>query len=111
MALAFDEYTESVLPLARYPNVGKNLTYPVLGLCGEAGEVAEKVKKQIRDREGVIDAKFIEDVIKELGDVLWYVAAVASEVGVTLEGVAKMNMVKLHDRAARGKLQGNGDSR
>jgi NTP pyrophosphatase (non-canonical NTP hydrolase) len=102
----FEEYEERALALAIYPDQGKNLVYPALGLAGEAGEVADKVKKEIRDH--------IEDtpgLIRELGDVLWYVTACARELGVTLEDVAIGNLRKLEDRATRGTLGGNGDAR
>jgi NTP pyrophosphatase (non-canonical NTP hydrolase) len=96
---------------ARYPDVGNNLIYPTLGLTGEAGEVADKVKKLIRDRGGVVDQQFTEDVALELGDVLWYVAQLATELGLTLEQVASANLGKLKSRSQRGTLQGEGDHR
>mgnify|MGYP002015964290 FL=1 len=96
---------------ARYPDAGNNLIYPTLGLTGEAGEVADKVKKLIRDRGGVVDEGFVEDVALELGDVLWYVAQLATELGLSLEDVASANLRKLRSRADRGTLQGDGDHR
>lgn len=96
---------------AIYPNRGKNIIYPTLGLSGEAGEVAEKVKKIIRDHKGVVTPEFKQEIVKELGDVLWYVAALSSELGVTMEEVAKLNMVKLLSRKKRGVISGNGDNR
>lgn len=96
---------------AIYPNKGNNLIYPVLGLCGEAGEVAEKVKKQIRDHEGEVDQTFREAIRKELGDVLWYVAAITTELGMDLSWVAEENIEKLRSRGARGTLHGSGDNR
>lgn len=119
----FQEYSDSVLSLARYPNVGSNLIYPVLGLAGEAGEAAEKVKKLWRDHGEVSDpmrgkiavAEEIialrEGLIKELGDCLWYVAATAKELGIDLEEIARKNIEKLHGRRERGTLAGSGDSR
>jgi NTP pyrophosphatase (non-canonical NTP hydrolase) len=102
----FEEYEERALALAIYPDQGNNLVYPALGLAGEAGEVADKVKKVIRDR-----IEDTEGLIRELGDVLWYVTACARELGVTLEDVAIGNLRKLEDRATRGTLGGNGDAR
>jgi len=96
---------------AMYPNKGDNLTYPVLGLCGEAGEVAEKLKKMYRDDDGQLTPERREGLIGELGDVLWYVAAVASELNVTLSDVAQGNMDKLYSRRDRGVLSGDGDDR
>ena len=83
--------------------------YPTLGLAGEAGEVAEKVKKIIRDNKNIVDER--EDIAKELGDVLWYVAAVARDIGFKLEAIAEMNIEKLESRKERGVIQGNGDNR
>jgi NTP pyrophosphatase (non-canonical NTP hydrolase) len=79
----------------------------VLGLVGEAGEVAEKIKKQLRDDTEVAS----EEIQRELGDVLFYVAALSNLYGSNLEAVAKMNLDKLNDRQKRGVLKGEGDSR
>ena len=81
------------------------------GLTGEAGEVADKVKKVIRDRGGVFDADTREAIKLELGDVLWYVAQLASELGYDLNEVADANLQKLSSRAARGRIGGSGDQR
>ena len=78
-----------------------------LGLVGEAGEVAEKIKKVIRDQSRFTQ----EDILKELGDVLFYTAALANFYGGTLQRVAEMNMEKLDKRQREGKLQGSGDNR
>jgi NTP pyrophosphatase (non-canonical NTP hydrolase) len=85
--------------------------YPALGLTNEAGEVAGKIKKIFRDKGGVIgDAE--RDALKaELGDVLWYVAQVATELGLSLDEVAQHNLDKLLSRQARGTIQGDGDTR
>jgi NTP pyrophosphatase (non-canonical NTP hydrolase) len=91
--------------------VGRNPIYPTLGLTGEAGEVADKVKKVIRDRGGVFDADTREAIKLELGDVLWYVAQLASELGYDLNEVADANLQKLSSRAARGRIGGSGDQR
>jgi NTP pyrophosphatase (non-canonical NTP hydrolase) len=96
---------------ARYPGAGSNPIYPTLGLCGEAGEVADKVKKVIRDRGGNFSPEVIEALKLELGDVLWYVAQLASELGLELEQVAQANLDKLASRAARNVIAGDGDHR
>lgn len=83
----------------------------VLGLVGEAGETADKVKKVLRDKEGKIDEHDKLEITKELGDVLWYVASVARYMNVPLEEVAKLNLEKLEDRYKRKQLHGKGDNR
>ena len=100
----FDEYQKFPRSTAIYPDECK-VVYPALGLCGEAGEVAEKVKKNIRD------GKSLDGVGLELGDVLWYISALADDLGVTLEEVAKTNIEKLQSRMERNKIKGDGDNR
>jgi NTP pyrophosphatase (non-canonical NTP hydrolase) len=104
------EYQSRTSQTAIYPP-GSRLVYPVLGLVGEAGELAGKVKKVIRDDNGVIDEEKRLAMIDELGDVLWYVAAVARDLNVCLSLVAARNLQKLEDRKNRGVLQGSGDNR
>ena len=101
----FKEYQNKAVSFAIYPATHKVL-YPTLGLCGEAGEVAEKVKKQIRD--GVFHR---HEVAKELGDVLWYLANICNDIGYSLEEVADLNLEKLSSRKKRGALKGSGDNR
>ena len=103
--MRFNEYQEEASKTAIYPEQYK-IVYPALGLAGEAGEVAEKVKKHIRD--GVLN---VDDLKKELGDVLWYLAAIASDLGLNLDEVAEANLQKLRSRQARGVISGNGDNR
>lgn len=103
--MTFNDYQAAAKKTAIYPEQHR-VIYPALGLAGEAGEVAEKVKKWIRD--GNLDPDAVK---KELGDVLWYVAAVASDLGLTLDDVASANVQKLESRAARGTLGGSGDNR
>jgi len=87
------------------------IIYPTLGLTGEAGEVADKVKKVIRDKEGVFTSETREAIAYEMGDVLWYLAELAHDLGYTLEQVALMNLEKLKSRQKRDKIHGSGDER
>ena len=109
--MLLNDYQLESRSTALYPDAGNNLIYPTLGLTGEAGEVADKVKKLIRDHNGVVDQRFTDDVALELGDVLWYVAQLATELGLSLEDVASANLSKLQSRSQRGTLQGEGDHR
>lgn len=104
------EYQEIINKTAVFPkNIG--LTYCTLGLCGESGEVAEKVKKLYRDHNGEITEEFKQAVKKEIGDVLWYITALSSELGFTLEEVMEANYNKLMARRATNTLHGDGDNR
>ena len=109
--MEFDFYQQRTGETAVYPNVGSNFIYTTLGLSGEAGEVAEKVKKIVRDRGGVPTEEDREAIAKELGDVLWYVAQLCSELGLSMDDVALGNLAKLASRQQRGVLQGSGDNR
>lgn len=111
MAMTFEEYAKKAHVSARYPDQGKNIFYPTLGLTGEAGEVADKVKKVMRDDAGVLTPERREAIIKELGDVLWYCAALADELGTTLEDVARGNIAKLAARMEHNTVHGSGDDR
>ena len=106
-----NQYQKLARKTARYPNVGNNPIYPTLGLTGEAGEVADKVKKVLRDRNGDFDPEVCNEIMRELGDVLWYVAQLSSELGFDLEHVAQTNIDKLSDRAKRNTISGDGDHR
>ena len=107
----FDLYQDAAENTAVYPDKGDNLYYPTLGLAGEAGEVCEKIKKVMRDQKGHFTEQNVEEIAKELGDVLWYVAAIATELNMSLAAIAEDNMVKLQDRQDRGVLKGSGDNR
>lgn len=110
--LSFDDFEKGAGSTATYPDRGTGaLTYPVLGLNGEAGEVAEKLKKIIRDHGGEIDDAQRDALIKELGDVLWYVAACCHELDVPMQEVAQRNLEKLASRKERGVISGTGDER
>ncbi len=106
-----NDYQKRARATAIYPDQGENLVYPTLGLAGEAGEVAEKVKKLIRDHGGQLTPDYAAEIKKELGDVLWYAAQLATELGVTLEDVAQTNLDKLASRHQRDNIHGNGDNR
>ena len=105
------EYQERSRRTAVYPNAGTNLAYPTLGLCGEAGEVAEKIKKAMRDDGGILTDARREALASELGDVLWYLAQVSTEAGLDLDELAEANLAKLLSRQERNVLQGSGDDR
>ena len=111
--LSFDDYQRLAGRTAVYPGRDGDgiAAYPALGLAGEAGEVCEKVKKAIRDDGGRIDDERREALEKELGDVLWYVAALCTELDLSMEEVARANVEKLTSRQQRGVLKGDGDSR
>ncbi len=104
------EYQRQSRRTAEYPREAW-LAYPALGLAGEAGEVAEHAKKAIRDDEGKVSDERKAAMSKELGDVLWYVAQLASELGLSLDDIAEQNLEKLFSRQARGVLSGSGDDR
>ena len=112
--LTLNEYQAMALETAIYPEEFK-VIYPTRGITGEAGEVSDKIKKLIRDkgyRGGLIeDAKDKEDIALELGDVLWYVATLAHDIGFTLGQVAMLNCFKLQKRKEQNKLGGSGDHR
>ena len=109
--MELSEYQKRSRVTAVYPNAGANLTYPALGLCGEAGEAAEKVKKAIRDDGGELTPERRAALGAELGDVLWYVAQLATEAGLDLDSLAQENLHKLLSRQDRNVLQGSGDTR
>ena len=107
----FEAYQLKARETALYPNFGSNIIYPTLGLVGEAGEVAEKVKKVLRDKEGIFDESSKESIKKELGDVLWYISNLCSEFNFSLDDIAELNLEKLKKRASQGKISGSGDDR
>lgn len=109
--LTFDEYQRRARETAVYPDIGNNFVYPSLGVAGEAGEIIEKVKKVLRDKEGELDEASIQEIMIEMGDELWYLANLAEELGVSLDEIAERNLQKLSSRQKRAKLQGSGDDR
>jgi NTP pyrophosphatase (non-canonical NTP hydrolase) len=107
----FSDYQTKARATAKYPAIGHGVIYPTLGLTNEAGEVAGKIKKIFRDKEGIFGDAEREALKAELGDVLWYIAQVCTELELSLDDVAEANIAKLLDRQARGKIQGDGDNR
>jgi NTP pyrophosphatase (non-canonical NTP hydrolase) len=108
----FEEYQKQALTtVITSADEFKDTLHWVLGINGEAGEVAEKVKKIIRDKNGVISDEDKRELAKELGDVLWYLAVFAYQLGFSFEEVAKMNLEKLSSRKERDMLKGSGDNR
>lgn len=110
--MTLDEYQKEALVTAlTADDKFKDLLHWVLGIGGEAGEITEKMKKIIRDKDGVLDDEDREAFIKELGDVLWYLAVLADHLGYTFEEVGKRNIQKLRSRQSRDVLRGSGDER
>lgn len=119
----FNEYQEKAHTFAIYPGhdyidpedgyriYATDIIYPALALTEEAGEVAGKIAKAERDAGGLINAHRILELKKELGDVLWQVAELATRLGLSLESIANENITKLEHRKRDGKLTGSGDSR
>ena len=108
--MTFNEYQEAAGKTSVYPRELR-MVYPLIGLAGETGEVAEKVKKTIRDNDGVFDEDEKLEIAKELGDVLWYVSAIAGDMGYRLDDIARLNLEKIQSRDERDMLHGNGDTR
>lgn len=109
----FREYQLRATETAVYPGQGsvQGLAYTALGLVGEAGEVANKVKKVLRDHGSDVPPDVRQALLDEAGDVLWYLTQLCTELDADLGTVAGLNVAKLASRAARGRLQGNGDDR
>jgi len=111
--MTFEEYQEAAAKTATYPHRNATLgwVYPATGLAEEAGEVAGKFAKVVRDDNWVITPGKKREIIKELGDVLWMVSAICDELNVSMAYVADLNIEKLTDRAKRGVIGGSGDNR
>lgn len=108
MKLTFNNYQKVARKTAIYKD---GIFYPALGLCGESGEVAEKIKKIYRDNDGIISEYNKEQIVKEMGDVLWYIANLATDLNVPLEDVAKKNLEKIQTRQQKNLIHGDGDNR
>ncbi len=108
--MTFNDYQAAAAKTAIYPKEN-SIAYLGLGLTGEAGEVADKIKKDLRDHGGEFGPDTVSDLILEMGDVLWYLSAMARELGFTLDQVAKFNLMKIEARQHRGTLHGSGGDR
>lgn len=108
--MEINQYQDEASKTAVYPDIGNNIYYPAMGLCGEAGEVIEKCKKLMRgDYELSSDVK--QAIALEVSDCLWYIAILSKELGYTLEQIGTMNIEKLRSRQERNKIKGSGDNR
>ncbi len=108
---SLEEYQKLSRRTAMDVRMDHPIVYPTLGLTNEAGEFAGKIKKIFRDKQGVISEEDRQELKKELGDVLWYLAQIATELNLSLEEIASHNLQKLFDRQARNQIQGEGDNR
>lgn len=108
--MTLNEYQEKAIATAIYGK-GDKIIYPTLGLTGEAGEVSDKVKKVLRDNAGQFSLQKRMEIAKELGDVLWYIAALSRDLEIPLDLIAEMNIDKLQSRHNRNKIHGEGDNR
>ena len=99
--LDFTEYQKLSRRTAVYPNIGNNLYYPALGLAGETGEVMNKIKKIMRDKLDIKDNNLKEMIESELGDILWYISNLATELNLSLDDIARKNLEKFMDRKKR----------
>ena len=108
--MTFNDYQQNAVATAIY-GAGHSILYPALGLANEAGEVLGKIKKVLRDRDGIFDEETNEQIGKEIGDVLWYIAALSRDLNLSMDKIAEDNIQKLLDRQKRGAIQGSGDNR
>lgn len=110
--MTFDDYQKRALTtVLSTGDELKDRLHWVLGINGEAGEIAEKTKKIIRDKNGAMDEQDKTELGKEIGDVLWYLAVFSKHLGLSLDNVAAANLQKLADRKKRDVLKGSGDNR
>ena len=105
-----DMYQQVAKTTAIYPRE-QAIIYPTLGLTGEAGEVANKVKKIIRDGSNKNDDRMVSEIKSEIGDCLWYIAVLADDIGCKLSDIANTNLIKLENRKKKGTIHGSGDKR
>ena len=110
MITKFKEYQEATKKTAIYPKE-KGIEYCIMGLLGEAGEIANKYKKVIRDSDGILDEKKTTELYEEIGDVLWYISELSTNLGFLLENVADYNIYKLQRRKRNNTIKGSGDHR
>lgn len=109
--MTFKEYQDETEKHAIYPGKGHNFLYPLVGIMGEAGEIAEKIKKIWRDKENIISAEDRLEITKEIGDVLWYLSQLSTELGIEFNEVAETNIKKIQSRLERQQINGSGDNR
>jgi len=110
--MTLDEYQQEALVTAKFSgNELLDLAHWTLGVTGESGEIAEKVKKIIRDQDGSVPDETKKELTKEIGDVLWYLAVLAKHLGVNFDEVGATNIAKLRSRQARDVIHGSGDNR
>ncbi|MBW6442493.1 nucleoside triphosphate pyrophosphohydrolase family protein [Patescibacteria group bacterium] len=109
--MEFTEYQKKAEETAIYPNRGNNITYPALGLGGETGEVLEEIKRVLRDDNSKVSEERKKNIEKEMGDVLWYLATLSTELGLDLNKIAELNIEKLSSRKERDQLHGSGADR
>lgn len=109
--MTFNDYQKEANKTAIYPDRGHNFVYPVLGILGEAGEVAEKIKKIWRDKNNIINEEDKIEIKKEIGDVLWYLSQLATELEIDFDDVANTNILKINSRLEHQQTHGNGDNR
>lgn len=107
----FDEYQKQAAELSIYPEGMIGIACVALGLNGEGGEVADKLKKVFRDNNGVLTEEKKQDILLEIGDTLWYVAVLCEKLETSLSDVAQMNLDKLNSRKKRDVISGSGDDR
>lgn len=116
--MTFDEYQAEITADAAYPHVTANIVFPAMGLAGEAGELCDKIKKHwrnsnlpVQELREALTKEQVTEITKELGDVLWYIAAMCTELGIKMSDMVTINVAKYHDRRERGVLKGEGDNR
>lgn len=110
--MTLDEYQKEALVTAVFTDDDfKDLAHWIFGITGEAGEIAEKIKKIVRDKDGQVNDEDKQELIKEIGDVLWYLAVLAEHLGYKFDEVGTRNIAKLRSRQARDKISGSGDNR
>ncbi len=113
--MTFDEYQKQALTTAytdpKYKDTLMDKTIWAMGVAGEAGEVVEKWKKMVAYNKGDINDEFLQDMKKELGDVVWYIAVLANSLGISFEEIMQLNVKKLQDRKKRDVIKGKGDNR
>lgn len=107
----FDEYQKMTRKTAVYPHKGKNFIFPAIGLFGESGEIANKIKKVVRDDSNKITNERKEEIAGEVGDMLWYTAQLLTELKINFSDVVNHNLVKISKRVKENKIHGSGDNR